>query len=674
MKRIFFIILILAYCIQGQAKTLRIDYLSDTIRVTIDSKSVDAFNVEEFIGIQIDSIHIYELKELQQTEPHKICINGRDITTINAKKQFRKKIRIPFTILRNDNLSAYKSDKMVGHLLFKKPIDKSDIQNSVCINPIYPNNGGHFILKSESDTLHYMLNNPEGYLIDSIFIYDSHNEPLGSIKYNSESGKIGIPITLKNATDSAIVHLVVTCPMLSGTEIPIKGNSIVLYNKSRPSSIIGALGLMCVILLGIGFFFIWRKKATKRQCENASTEDENPQLVQADSTEENKNVLNDNNINDQNEVPLNGDEESSRRIAEYLNTISDLQKLLNQYADREARNVRLLREKDGQIRELEDTVSRYEQLLREEKADKTEKRELRDKISKLNCKIRELTTSIDKNEKLLRSCRETLKSAESSAVIKDKRISELNGEKDQLTSRLKEEQSKSSDLIHRLNGFSKQSHYLYLIDETLSNIEKNLPLAFENVTDETLRRKLVDPVVIGTPGLDETGMESYKATWLAEVYDNQVAFFGKDVLMLSDAEVVNTLRDKFIENLAMRDSFNKLVRLYLFSNVGWLNIKLVEAGFNIDAIQTLFIELKNLFDRFGVEISYPHLFIDIFDETQYRDSRRCDIFSIFEPTPEVQAMMRAKSGESLIVDLVRIGLPHSNTQTRRIPMVSLPNF
>ena len=692
MKRIVIVLAVLICCLQGQAKTLNIYCNGDSFMVLIDNDTVNEKNAAKYIGAQINKICLKENPKLDKEGRHIVKINNQKITELKLRESLSNTIK-SFTIQKGDKLSVSKDDKVLdGELSFDEyePLlpSISEIKENLSVTPNFPKSESQFILKAESDTISYTLNNPKGYDIDSIFlVVDKNRSLIGVLKYDSiEKRAIKIPVTVEKTKNPTTAHLEVTIEGMGGERIQIGNSSdIIVENNSdwNHRNIIWIIfAALCVI--GLVIYFINKRKRTKDGQVDVSgpTQPDTPDISDQGSPEKTwrEDFLKTAEIEDlKNQVKELKEEEDKLRkqLADAIgcisaqegklkiadSTISKLrtqiinhQKTINDLNNLKSENEKL-KNKNSKLLKEEDTIN-----------------ELKKKNERLSVMNQNLKNEAKKKETQFNTLSTRLQSSEKSKAAKDQQINTLTTDLDRLNHYLKKEQQRSGDLQLRLDGFSKQTHYLYLIDETLSNIEKTLPLAFGNVTDETMRRKLVQPIVVGTLGLDESGMESYKMMWRDEVYNNQAKFFGKDVRQLKDDEVMELLRENFLENLALRDSFNKLVRLYLYSNVGWLNAKLVEAGFDVDAIQTLFIELKNMFNRFGVEISYPHLFIDVFDSARHKDSHRCDIFSIFEPTQELETMMRTQDGEALIVDLVRIGLPRSKTVTRRLPMVSLPNL
>lgn len=305
-------------------------------------------------------------------------------------------------------------------------------------------------------------------------------------------------------------------------------------------------------------------------------------------------------------------------------------------------------------------------------SDNASKKDLRKKIDELNTEKNKVIREKQSKEHELTDARKSIIALESKIKEKNDKISEINRQKDEAESKLRIEKNSTAALQNKISSFSKQTHYLFAIDDVMLAVDNSLKHLFADVRDENLMRRLAQPVLSGTAGLD-AGLESYLNEWKNSVYDNQKQFFCDDVLNMSDNSVKEKLAE-FLEQLALRDSFGKLTRLYLMTNVGWINEKMVAAGFNVDTIQTLFVRFKNLFTLFNIEISYPRLFVDKFDSNRHKDNMRCEIFNYFEPSAELLAQLKNRENENLIVDVTRIGIPNSKTPTRRNAMVSLPNF
>ena len=325
-------------------------------------------------------------------------------------------------------------------------------------------------------------------------------------------------------------------------------------------------------------------------------------------------------------------------------------------------------EKNRLVNEKNDLQARLDEII----ADNVSKKDLRNKIENLKGDKNKLIREKTNKEHELAEARKRISNLESKVNEKEEKITELNKQKDEAESNLRIEKNSTVALQKKIRSFSKQTYYLYAIDDALQAVDNSLKYLFTEVQDENLMKRLAQPVLSGTAGLD-FGLESYLNDWKNSVYNSPNQFFGDDVLNLTDESVKEKLAE-FLEQLALRDSFGKLVRLYTMTNVGWINGQMVAAGFNVDAIQTLFAIFKNLFTLFNIEISYPRLFVDQFDSTLHKDNMRCEIFNYFEPSAELLAQLKTRENENLIVDVTRIGIPNSKIPARRNAMVSLPNF
>lgn len=325
-------------------------------------------------------------------------------------------------------------------------------------------------------------------------------------------------------------------------------------------------------------------------------------------------------------------------------------------------------EKNRLVNEKNDLQARLDEIT----SDNVSKKELRNKIEELKDEKNKLIREKQNKERELVDARKSITNLESKVKEKEDKITEINRQKDEAESNLRIEKNSTAVLQKKISSFSKQTYYLYAIDDAMQAVDSSLKHLFTDVCDENLMKRLAQPILSGTAGLD-LGLESYLNEWKSSVYDNQNRFFGDDVLNMTDDSVKEKLAE-FLEQLALRDSFGKLVRLYTMTNVGWINEQMVKTGFNVDAIQTIFARFKNLLALFNIAISYPRLFVDKFDPNRHKDNMRCEIFNYFEPSVELLAQLKTRENENLIVDVTRIGIPNSKIPARRNAMVSLPNF
>ena len=365
-------------------------------------------------------------------------------------------------------------------------------------------------------------------------------------------------------------------------------------------------------------------------------------------------------------------EDKLREISEGQLELNTLREQIEKLKHSESAKLDEIEQLSNENAKQKEANEKLQAQLNEITIDSTSKKDLRNKIEELKGDKNKLIREKQSKERDLIEAGKTISSLENRIKEKDDKITEVNKQKDEAESNLRIEKNTTSVLQKKINSFSKQTYYLYVINDTLQAMDNSLRSLFKDVRDENLMKRLAQPVLSGTAGLD-AGLESYLAEWKDAVYDSQRKFFGDDVLNMSD-DLVKEKLTEFLEQLALHDSFGKLVRLYLMTNVGWINVKMVAAGFDVDAIQTLFARFKNLFNLFNIDISYPHLFVDKFDSNLHKDNMRCEIFNYFEPSEELLAQLKKRENENLIVDVTRIGIPNSKNPTRRNAMVSLPNF
>lgn len=373
-----------------------------------------------------------------------------------------------------------------------------------------------------------------------------------------------------------------------------------------------------------------------------------------------------NQINTQN--PQIAEIESLQGTADFSELRDRITELEKSEEDKLAEIEQLLSEKRNIVAEKANLQARLSEIT----SDNVSKKELRNKIEELKGEKNKLIREKQNKERELVDARKSITNLESKIKEKEDKITEINRQKDEAESNLRIEKNSTAVLQKKISSFSKQTYYLYAIDDAMQAVDSSLKHLFTDVCDENLMKRLAQPVLSGTAGLD-LGLESYLNEWKSSVYDNQNQFFGDDVLNMTDDSVKEKLAE-FLEQLALRDSFGKLVRLYTMTNVGWINEQMVKTGFNVDAIQTIFARFKNLLALFNIAISYPRLFVDKFDPNRHKDNMRCEIFNYFEPSVELLAQLKTRENENLIVDVTRIGIPNSKIPARRNAMVSLPNF
>lgn len=534
---------------------------------------------------------------------------------------------------------------------------------------------------------------------------------LGENQYSTLKDGIIPEDWIKNG-DIDSCEVIVSVSYSNGSKKDFNLGSIVIHKKEEGTGKIANLLIPIIVIILLLTAFLYRKYIRKywdaissrisprnpQENTDDKQESNNPQTPLLDNIplkEEKETIPGQNTCNqiedDREDITklktkIEGQENVIKKQSEHINKLEnqlaslsnaslELQQLRDRNKDlenKEAERVQEVNNLNGKISRLKEDNNILQTQLKQVNVDSATKRDLRNKIEELREEKNKLIREKQSKEQELVKERKTVSSLKNTIEQKDDKITETNKLKDEAESNLRIEKNRTLALQKKINSYSKQTYYIYTIDDTLQAVDNSLQSLFKDVRDENLMKRLAQPAVSGTTGLD-AGLESYYSDWRKTVYDNPRLFFGEDVLNLSDDYVKEKLAE-FLEQLALRDSFGKLVRLYLMTNVGWINGKMVAVGFDVDAIQTLFARFKNLFSLFNIEISYPHLFVDKFDPKQHKDNMRCEIFNYFEPSEELLAQLKNRENENLIVDVTRIGIPNSKTPTRRNAMVSLPNF
>lgn len=692
MKRIVIFISFAVSCINVFAETFHNIILNDTT-VTVEGDRLISVKDKPKVW-EIDLRNEEEVFQLVSKNRSKVdyVLSGKFVNSSSGDSN-----TIPYL---KDGKSFYKS----AHLVLKRdslPVTIS-VKNEVIAT---------FQLKQRKTYQKYNLIGDNVYFVgDTIKIKkDNPNKTDVTLKNVSISlEKANREIELKDGVvtdaiidegDSVKCNVIIKVEYANGNKDIKEINDIIIRReKSKIWKIIGIVG-SC-----IAGFVVWGYCIKKRRKEKKIGANDKkciffirklwPQKANSNNRVQGREVSPDDKGNFKPEPPQSlRDEGAEVVIKELTRQINELKSKLKEYEDSSSlistntnslqdRIVELEKSEREKLKEIEIFSSENTTLKQENKdlqdkinaitSDNASKKDLRNKIEELKGDKNKLMREKQSKEREITEARKTITSLETKIKEKDDKIAETMKQKDEAESNLRIEKNITATLQKKINSYSRQTYYLYAIDDTLQAVDNSLKSLFANVRDENLMRRLAQPVLSGTAGLD-AGLESYLTEWRTSVYDSQKQFFGDDLLNMSNDSVKDKLTE-FLEQLALRDSFGKLVRLYLMTNVGWINEKMVAAGFDVDAIQTLFARFKNLFQLFNIEISYPRLFVDRFDSNLYKDNMRCEIFNYFEPSEELSTQLKKRENENLIVDVTRIGIPNSKNPTRRNAMVSLPNF
>lgn len=284
-------------------------------------------------------------------------------------------------------------------------------------------------------------------------------------------------------------------------------------------------------------------------------------------------------------------------------------------------------------------------------------------------------TTLQKEKSELFNDNETLKKYNSEL---NSRVNELILDNGSLKSVIKEKDTQIEKDLREIKVFeeklariNRQNMYLLQIDDVLKEVSDEILIAFKDVEDGDLKKKIVLPLLNGITGLDE-GLTTYYKRWQEQVMNVQHDFFGRDLYEMTDEEVKTKLISSFLKNLAQGDTFSKLTRLYMYIQADWINEILIKNKFNVDKIEQIFNRLKLLFNDFSIEIIYPRLFVDRMNDQQYTFDPRCEVFKLF-PISEDMRMSYSKQAD-LIIDIVQIGVKIPSENYSRKAIVSIPNF
>lgn len=219
-------------------------------------------------------------------------------------------------------------------------------------------------------------------------------------------------------------------------------------------------------------------------------------------------------------------------------------------------------------------------------------------------------------------------------------------------------------LSSRLNKVSNQKNISELPEFILKILTKNLAI-IRDCTDKALMNLIIKPLMENNDA--NSGLlsvdEYYKSNLMAEKFG-----FG-NIYDISDEEIKNKISSNFFKELVLSNQFSGFVKLYLYSQISSIRRKMELANIDIEKLQFSFHAMKELLTFFGVELIYPRLFVEKYDDQKYKFEPRSDIFDIY---PEMKSNIQETD---IIIDLILVGVRYcGQSQFERQAVVSTPNI
>ena len=237
---------------------------------------------------------------------------------------------------------------------------------------------------------------------------------------------------------------------------------------------------------------------------------------------------------------------------------------------------------------------------------------------------------------------------------KDVLEAKLNNEKEELQTKL----TKEKDAIQELLDTEKDIHHQDLqklhnyLEEYIKGIRTTFNLVSEslmqaNKGNDAMMKKIISDIVDNR-------------TYSLDYFDEKLQGVLKDAesaeTMKSVEEVKAALSVVFEDCLKEDDPtwLDVLVRFYSYTQVRFLSDKLADLGIDVSRVVTAFQSTVVLLHQFGIEISYPKLFVDNYDSERHDQKQVLNILSYL---PGIENDIREQIGdnEKLIVDLRTVG-------------------
>lgn len=143
---------------------------------------------------------------------------------------------------------------------------------------------------------------------------------------------------------------------------------------------------------------------------------------------------------------------------------------------------------------------------------------------------------------------------------------------------------------------------------------------------------------------------------------------GKNGGVMPVDDVKQKVCDAFESCLSETDPtwIDMLARLYSYTQVDFLNEAFVKQGLDTKKIVVAFQSTQVLLGMLGIEITYPELFYDVFDQDIYKHKAGLNITGYL---PGIEDEIQSRASEGVIVDLRTVGYK-LNGEIKELPVVA----
>ena len=288
----------------------------------------------------------------------------------------------------------------------------------------------------------------------------------------------------------------------------------------------------------------------------------------------------------------------------------------------------------------------------------------REKIAAANKRIRTLTEEKDNLQGQLNNA--TSKNTKLSNKLDEvnKKNEELSGANSQLKDELDAERNKLKN--------EKSAH-----GETVTKLEAYLNAYIDNMRD--IFARVSDFVANAAKNKNEKLADFIADNILGNRIYGLTDFDEKLKKLLKEArcknggvmpvdDVKQKVCDAFESCLSETDPtwIDMLARLYSYTQVDFLNEAFVKQGLDTKKIVVAFQSTQVLLGMLGIEITYPELFSDVFDQNIYKHKAGLNITGYL---PDIEDKIQSRASEGVIVDLRTVGYK-LNGEIKELPVVA----